>query len=266
VATLGLNRLYGVKVMGVQRHGLQHRYHLRGMRLKGGDVLLLQADRRGVDALRETGAVMVVEQIRHLTVQRARAPFAIAILVAIVVVAGLNLVPLQLVSVLAVGALMVTRCLLPREAIAALDAPVLLLIASSIPLGLAMERCGLADTVAHGIVTALGGLGPVAVLSGFYLATSVLTALLSNNATAVLMTPLALGTATALGVDPKPFLLAVMFGASACFVTPIGYQTNLIVMGPGGYTFGDFFRFGLPLNVLLWLMATVLIPLFWPLG
>ena len=266
VATLGLNRLYGVKVMGVQRHGLQHRYHLRGMRLKGGDVLLLQADRRGVDALRETGAVMVVEQIRHLTVQRARAPFAIAILVAIVVVSGLNLAPLQLVSVLAVGALLVTRCLLPREAIAALDAPVLLLIASSIPLGLAMERCGLADTVAHGIVAGLGGLGPVAVLSGFYLTTSVLTALLSNNATAVLMTPLALGTAAALGVDPKPFLLAVMFGASACFVTPIGYQTNLIVMGPGGYTFGDFFRFGLPLNVLLWLMATVLIPAFWPLG
>lgn len=265
VATLGLNRLYGVKVMGVQRHGLQHRYHLRGMRLKGGDVLLLQADRRGLDALRETGAVMVVEQIRHLAVQRDRAPFALAILAAVVVLSGFNVVPLALLSVLAVGALIVTRCLLPKEAMAALDAPVLLLIASSIPLGLAMERCGLADLIAGGIVDTLGRFGPRVVLSGFYLTTSVLTALLSNNATAVLMTPLAIGAANALGVDPRPFLLAVTFGASACFATPIGYQTNLIVMGPGGYTFGDFFRFGLPLNVFLWLVATFLIPWFWPL-
>lgn len=266
VATLGLNRLYGVKVMGVQRHGLQHRYHLRGMRLKGGDVLLLQADRRGLDALRETGAVMVVEQIRHLAVQRHRAPVAIAILAAVVAVSSFNLLPLHLLSVLAVGALLATRCLLPREAMAALDAPVLLLIASSIPLGLAMERCGLADSIAQGIVGGLGSLGPPAVLSGFYLVTSILTSLLSNNATAVLMTPLALGTASALNVDPHPFLLAVMFGASACFATPIGYQTNLIVMGPGGYTFGDYFRFGLPLNVLLWIVASFLIPWMWPIA
>jgi len=264
VATLGLNRLYGVKVMGVQRHGLQHRYHLRGMRLKGGDVLLLQADRRGLDALRETGAVMVVEQIRHLAVQRERAPVALAILGVVVALSGFEVLPLHLLAVIAVGAVLATRCLLPREAMAALDPPVLLLIACTIPLGLAMERCGLAGGLARILVSSLGSLGPVAVMSGFYLVTSVLTALLSNNATAVLMTPLALHAAGTLGVDPRPFLLAVTFGASACFVTPIGYQTNLIVMGPGGYTFGDYFRFGLPLNVMLWIVATILIPVFWP--
>jgi di/tricarboxylate transporter len=147
----------------------------------------------------------------------------------------------------------------------ALDASVLLLIASAIPLGLAMEKSGLAALLAERAVQWLGHLGPRVILSGFYLCTMVLTELLTNNATAVLMTPLAIGTASALGVDATPFLVAVMFAASACFSTPIGYQTNLIVMGPGGYTFGDYFRFGLPLNLLLWIGASLLIPVFFPL-
>jgi di/tricarboxylate transporter len=251
--------------MGIQRHGLQHRYHLRGMRLKGGDVLLLQADRRGVDALRETGAVMVVEQIRSLVVQRGRAPLAIAILAAVVALAAFDAAPLQLLAVLAVGALMVTKCLLPKEVVAALDARVLLLISAAIPLGLALEKTGAAARAAESIVGALGTFGPAAVLSGFYLCTMILTEMISNNAAAVLMSPLALAAAAALGADPRPFLIAVTFGASACFSTPIGYQTNLIVMGPGGYTFGDYLRFGLPLNLLLWLTASILIPSFWPL-
>jgi di/tricarboxylate transporter len=265
VSSLGLNRLYGVKIMGVQRHGLQHRYHLRGMRVKGGDVLLLQADRRGLDALRETGAVMVVEGVDRLIVQRAQAPLALGVLGGVVVLATLNVAPLSVVAMAAVGILLATRCLRPREAIAALDAPVLLLIAGTIPLGLGLEKTGLADNLVTALLSVLGHLGPVAVLSGFYAVTSVLSSFLSNNATALLMSPIALDVADALGVDARPFLLAIAFGASASFATPVGYQTNLIVMGPGGYTFGDYFRFGLPLNVLLWIAASVLIPLFWPL-
>ncbi|HMB71773.1 MAG TPA: SLC13 family permease, partial [bacterium] len=123
----------------------------------------------------------------------------------------------------------------------------------------------LAGVLVEGCVSLLGGMGPVAVLSGFYLLTSVFSSFLSNNATALLMSPLAVGVAAALGVDQRPFLVAIAFGASASFATPVGYQTNLIVMGPGGYTFGDYFRFGLPLNVLLWIAATFLIPFFYPL-
>ncbi|GJM45275.1 MAG: membrane protein [Gemmatimonadota bacterium] len=264
VSTLGLNRLYGVKIMAIQRHGLQHRYHLRGMRLKGGDVLLLQADRRGLNALRETGAVMVVEGVDRLVVQTAQAPLAIGVLVGVILMATFNIAPLAVAALAGAGVLLATRCLRPREAIAALDTPILLLIVGAIPLGLAMEKTGLALTLVDGCLTALGGLGPAAVLSGFYLITSVLSSFLSNNATALLMSPLAVGVAAALGVDTRPFLIAIAFGASASFATPVGYQTNLIVMGPGGYTFGDYLRFGLPLNILLWIAASFLIPLFYP--
>ncbi len=265
VSSLGLNRLYGVKIMGVQRHGLQHRYHLRGMRVKGGDVLLLQADRRGLDALRETGAVMVVEGVEKLIVNPSGAPVALGVLLGVIALASTGLAPLAIVAVAGAGILLATRTLRPREAVAALDAPVLLLIAGTIPLGLALEKTGTAQMVVEAVMGALGGLGPTAVLSGFYLLTSIFSSFLSNNATALLMSPLAFGVAAALNVDVRPFLLAIAFGASASFATPVGYQTNLIVMGPGGYTFGDYFRFGLPLNVLLWLAATFLIPVFWPL-
>jgi di/tricarboxylate transporter len=266
VSRLGLNRLYGVKVMAIQRHGLQHRYHIRGLRLKGGDVLLVQADRRGLDALRETGSVLVVEGVDRLLVQKAKAPIALGVLGGVIALTMLNVAPLAILAVIGAGLLIATRCLRATEAIASLDPPVLFLIAGSIPLGIALEKTGLARLMVDGTLATLGDLGPRFVLSGIYLLTGVLSAFLSNNATAVLMTPLALGVAASLAVDPRPFLMAVAFGASASFATPIGYQTNTIVMGPGGYTFGDFFRFGLPLNVLLWVAATILIPFLYPFG
>ena len=265
VGGLGLNRLYGVKVMAIQRHGRQHRYHIRGMRLHGGDVLLLQADRRGLGALKESGSVMIVEGVDKLILEKDKAPLALGIFVLVVLLAALNIAPLTVLAVAGAGLLMATQCLRPRDAMTALDPAVLLLIIGSIPLGIAMEKTGLAARLVHVTLDALGSLGPVAVLSGLYFITSLLSSFLSNNATAVLLAPIALGIAAQLGADPRPFLLAVAFGASASFATPIGYQTNMIVMGPGGYTTKDFVRFGLPLNVMLWIAAVFLIPLFWPL-
>ncbi|MDP6461647.1 MAG: SLC13 family permease, partial [Gemmatimonadota bacterium] len=133
VSRLGLNRLYGVKVMAIQRHGRQHRYHIRGMRLQGGDVLLLQADRRGLGALRETGSVMVVEGVDRMVVNARRAPIAIGTLAIVVALAALHVAPLSVLAVGGAGVLMATRCLRPREAMDALDPPVLLLIVGSIP-------------------------------------------------------------------------------------------------------------------------------------
>ena len=266
VSRLGLNRLYGVKIMAVQRHGRQHRYHLRGMRLAGGDVLLLQADRRGLDALRETGSVLVVEGVDQLIPQKGYAPLALGVLGGVILLASLRIAPLSILAIAGAGILMATNCLRPREALRSLDAAVLFLIAGTIPLGIAMEKTGLAQILTDGTMNLLGDQGPIAVLSGFYILTSVFSAFLSNNATAVLMAPLAFGVAQAMAVDVRPFLIAIAFGASASFATPVGYQTNTIVMGPGGYTFGDYFRFGAPLNILLWIAATFLIPVFWPLS
>ena len=169
--------------------------------------------------------------------------------------------------------MIVTRCLRLDEAFRSLDASVLLLLAGTIPLGAAMTETGLAKTIVDGVLGVIGAANPILVVSAVYLLTSLLTQVISNNATAVLMTPIVIGLAAqigldpatgAAGIDPKPLLMAICFGASASFMSPIGYQTNAIVMGPGGYHFGDYLRIGVPMSLLMWILATILIPVIWP--
>jgi di/tricarboxylate transporter len=143
---------------------------------------------------------------------------------------------------------------------------VLLLLAGLLPLGIAMEKTGTAELLARSVIDSAQDFGPVALIGALYLVTSLLTAFLSNSATAVLLAPIVLQIANETGVNPKPLLVAVTFGASASFFTPIGYQTNLLVMGPGGYRFRDYLRIGLLMNLILWLAAMFLIPVFWPLS
>jgi di/tricarboxylate transporter len=229
VKFLGLNRLYGVKVMAVQRHGRQHRYQIRAMKLQPGDVLLLQADDHGLAALHETGAVLIVEGVEETIRRRARMPIALAIMAAVVVSAGVG-VPMVTAAFVGAALMMLSGCIRVKEALRSLDSSTL----------------------------------PRMLIACLYMLTSVLTAFLSNNAVAVLLTPIVINIAAALGVNPKPLLMAVAFGASASFATPVGYQTNTIVMGPGGYTFGDYLRVGVPLSIITWITATILIPIFWP--
>jgi di/tricarboxylate transporter len=151
-----------------------------------------------------------------------------------------------------------------REAYRALDARVLLLIIGTIALGTALSKTGAADLYARALLAPFASASPAVVLSAFILLTSLLSLLLSNSSTAVLLVPIALSTAATLGVDPRPFIIGICFGASACYASPIGYQTNLLVYGPGGYSFSDYLRLGLPLNLFVWLVASWLIPVFWP--
>jgi di/tricarboxylate transporter len=165
----------------------------------------------------------------------------------------------------AVFLMIATGCLPLREAYRALQSNVLLLIAGTIALGTAMDKTGASQYYANLFLRTLEAWPPNYVLGGVILLTSISTQLLSNNATAVLLLPIAISTALGLGVNPKPFIVAVCFGASACFATPIGYQTNLLVYGPGGYRFSDYFKLGIPLNLLVLFLGTLLIPVFWPL-
>jgi di/tricarboxylate transporter len=161
-------------------------------------------------------------------------------------------------------AMFLSGCLTPDEAYEDIDWMVLVLLGAIIPLGIAMRNTGTAELIATALVGATRPLGSYGVLATFYLLTSVMTELISNNAAAVVLTPIALATALALGVSPMPFIVAVMFAASNSFMTPIGYQTNAFIYGPGGYRFMDFLRVGGPLNLLLVITATFAIPFFFP--
>ncbi len=264
VRDLGLSRRFGIQVLALRRLGRQHQYDLGSLRIHSGDVLLVQGEPASLRAIQEDGDLLLVEGAERTLSKPRKAPLALAILAAVVALAAFGAAPLPVLGVAGAAAMLVTGCLDPRDATRALDPSVLLLIAATIPLGTAMEEVGLAARIAGTIAELGDGLGIFVLVGAVYLVTSLLTEVVSNNASAVLLVPIALGVAEGLGIDPKPLLVAIAFGASASFATPIGYQTNTLVMGPGGYLFRDYVRFGAPLNVLTWLTATAFIPLLWP--
>jgi di/tricarboxylate transporter len=263
VRELGLNRRHGISVLAIRRLGRQHHKNLRVQRLDPGDVLLVQGEPRSLRQVHEDGDFILMEGVdKGLTVPK-KAPLAIAILLGVVVLGTLDAAPFALLAIAGVALMLLSGCLTVRNATRALDPSVLFLLAGMIPLGTAMERSGLAEALADQVVAVAGDAGPWVLVSVFYLLTSVLTEFVSNNATAVLMTPICFGIAARLGMDPEPLLVAVTFAASASFATPIGYQTNTMVMGPGGYTFLDYAKVGVPLNLMLWVAASIAIPLMW---
>lgn len=265
LSEIGLNRLYGIKVLAVQRMGRHLQVRLRGMVLQEGDVMLVQGEEHQLTELQNSGAVLLIEGVDQTIRFSAKAPIAAVILFAVVAAAASGRVPLAVVALGGAVAMLLTRCMRFRGAMRSLDSSVLLLIAGAIPLGLAMEKTGLAALLAQTILSAAQDFGPGVLIGAVYLVTMVLTAFLSNSATAVLLAPIVLKIAAETGLNPKPLLVAVTFGASASFFTPIGYQTNLLVMGPGGYLFRDYLKIGLVLSLIMWITATIMIPVFWPL-
>lgn len=268
VRDLGLHARHGALVLAVQRHDQHVREKVADLRLRFGDVLLVQVDDAGLEGLRHERGFVVAEGVLERAGGAGRAPLALGTVGAVLGLAALKHPALGM-PVLAVGgalAMVATRCVSARDALRAVDFRLLVLMAGMIGLGRALSTTGAADVLAKGLVSAASGLGPVGVLSAIYLATNLLTALASNAAAALVMLPVALATARSAGLADRPFVMAVVFAASIDFSTPIGYQTNTLVYGPGGYRFSDYVRVGVPLNLLWWALATVLIPLLWPLA
>lgn len=261
---VGFRRRYNAIVLAIQAQRATVRQKLNQVRLRFGDALLLLGPRDDLARLRGDPNFLVLEQVEEPSLRRAKIPIALAVIVAVVALAAFNVMPILVSSIVGCIALVVTRCLTLEEAYGAIDWKVIFLLAGVLPLGMAMEKSGAAQLLAQSTLGIVGALGPVVVLAVLYLLTAVLTEFMSNNATAVLMAPIAISTAATLGVDAKPLLMAVCFAASTSFATPVGYQTNTMVHHPGGYRYTDFARIGIPLNLIFWALAVYFIPKFWP--
>ena len=268
---LDFQQRFGVFVLAVHRRGENLRERFDEIRLSFGDTLLVQGSAENMGKLFEVKDFINLSQSRGRILRRNKAPIAIMATAGFMVAGalmGFGLVPRIPIIVLAMAAALFvlgTRCLSPREAYQSIEWRVVFLIMGMLGLGMAVDRSGLDDVIGIWIKDHLGTENPYMLIAALYLLSAVLTELISNNAVAALLAPIAIAIGVAAGVDPKPLVVAVMFGASASFVTPIGYQTNTFVYGAGGYRFSDFFRTGFPLAILLWLVATFLIPVLWPL-
>lgn len=251
-------------VIGAQRRRVNYSEgRLTGLRLAVGDMLLIQCTEHRLERLRNENELIVFSDVVDKMENRRKAPLALAIFAAMVAAAAFGVLNILAAALAAAFLLMITGCLRPHEAYEAVDVQVLILIIGTIALGTALTVSGAADLYAQGFLSLFHDAGPQVVLGALIVLTSLLSHVLSNNSTAVLLVPLALATASALNVDPRPFIVGVCLGASACFATPVGYQTNLLIFGPGGYRFRDFLRLGMVLNVVVWVMATLMIPRFW---
>ena len=262
---LRLRRRYGVYPLAVHRKNQNIGRQLDDLVVRVGDTLLLEGAPEDIQRLASDMDLVDVTKPSAREFRRSHAPIAIAALIGIVALAGLGVAPIFYLAVLAVAAVLVTRCIDADEAFGFVDGRLLALIFAMLAIGAALEASGAVKLIAEGLAPVLGRLPPFLIVWAIYLLTSVLTELVSNNAVAVVVTPIAIGLAQALGIDARPLVVAVMVAASASFATPIGYQTNMLVYGPGGYRFTDFMKIGIPLNLSVGLLASALIPLIWPL-
>lgn len=258
-------RRYGGLVVGLRSRERLPFVRLAGARLGSGDALLVIGPEEAVARLRGDPEFLMLDRVEEPALRRAKAPLALGIFAAVIALAATGAVPILPAALAGCVALVATRCLTLEEACGAIDWKVIFLLAGVLPLGAVMAKSGAAALLAEGAVSLARPWGPVAALAAVYLVTATLTEFMSNGATAVLLAPIALAVAAALGINERPLLIAVCFAASTSFCTPVGYQTNAMVQHAGGYRFSDYLRIGLPLNLLFFGICVWLIPRFWPL-
>ncbi|MCF2904552.1 SLC13 family permease [Octadecabacter sp. CECT 8868] len=265
LGALRLRRRYGVYVLAVHRRNQNIGRQLDDLVVRVGDTLLLEGSSEDIQRLAADMDLVDVSHPTERAYRRAHAPIALIALVGIVGLAAFGVAPIFLLSIFAVAVVLITRCIDAEEAFSFVDGRLLALIFSMLAIGAALQASGAVALIVEAVAPALAMLPPFLIIWAIYLLTSILTELVSNNAVAVVVTPIAIGLAQAMGLDPRPLVVAVMVAASASFATPIGYQTNTLVYGPGGYKFSDFLKVGVPLNLTIGLLASAAIPYFWPL-
>jgi len=261
-------RRFGSFVLAIRREGDILRKKIAHVILRAFDTLLVYGSREKIREMRDSGGFIVLTELERSLRKHRFWWLSIIVIIGAVLLAALSLVPILKGVIIGLAILLVARVITPLEAYNAINWQIIVLIGCLIPLGIAIQSSGTAILIGNTMVNLLQFVPEyqqaIFLLAMIYLVAMILTEVSSNAATAIIMTPIALAASAKLGLDPRPFIFAICFAASASFITPIGYQTNLMVYGPGGYKFSDYIRVGLPLSITLWVMAVILIPMLWP--
>jgi di/tricarboxylate transporter len=269
VKQLQFRQKYGATVLAIRHRGELMRDKVANTVLRSGDTLLIEVERDKLPFLRQLelrgrNTFLIVSEIGLPEYRKDKMLTVVLTMFSIIALASLNILPIMVAALIGCMFLVVTNCISMEEAYVAIDWKVIFLLAGAFSLGIAMDESGSALLISGQLIGAVGSYGPVAVLSALYLVTVVLTSTMSNNASAVLLAPIAIAAAVAMEVDARPFLMAIAFAASSSFMTPVGYQTNTMIYGVGKFRFSDFLKVGTPLTLIFWLLATFLIPVFFP--
>jgi len=265
---INFRRKFGGFVLAIRREGEILRKKIAHIILRTFDTLLVYGSRQNISRIAESDGFIVLDEIDSQLKKHRLWWLGIVVILAVVLLSAIGLLPILTGTIVGVTILLIFRVLAPNEAYNSIHWQVIIFIAALIPLGQVVQSSGTADWIGNSIYN-LSSLfpdeyKPLALLSLIYMITMILTEVSSNAATAILMTPIAFVVSAKIGLDPRPFIFAICFAASASFITPIGYQTNLMVYGPGGYKFTDYMKVGFPLAIIFWILATLLIPVFWP--
>lgn len=255
LGALGLGSRFGVRILGVHRHQHVPGRDLDTVLLRPADKLLLEGPPDGIDRMTQQGFLVSVTQTSGRAFRRSKAPIALIALMAVVLLAAFNVADIGILAMIAVAGILLLRCIDSDEAWGSIDGAILVLIFAMLIIGAGMQKTGAIDLIVSAVAPMLTNAPPFLTLIAIYMLTSVLTEMITNNAVAVVVTPIVIGLAAQIGIDPRPLVVAVMFAASASFATPIGYQTNTLVYGAGNYRFADFLRVGIPMNIIAGLAA-----------
>ncbi|CAN5420013.1 SLC13 family permease [soil metagenome] len=261
---LKFRETFGAIVLALRHRGKLMREKISDTKLSAGDTILLEVKTERFNQLSQNSSLAIISEVEKTVYRKSKLIPALIIVASVILTATLGIAPIVVSSIIGAILLVLVGCITMEEVYKAIEWRIIFLLAGVLTLEAAMENSGAAPLISSTIISVVSSWGGlVALLSAFYLMTFIFTEMMSNNATAALLTPIAIATANTLHVSPRPFLVAVMFAASASFMTPVGYQTNTLIYGPGQYKFADFLRVGTPLNILFWIIATIFIPYFW---
>ncbi len=269
IKQIDFKNTYGATVLAIRHRGEIMRDNVANTVLRAGDALLIEAKNEQLNFLRQLeyqgkNTFLIVTQVGLPNFRKEKIIPVLFTMLSIIVLASLNILPIMVAALLGCVFLVITRSITMEEAYQAIDWKVIFLLAGAMSLGVAMDNSGSAELISTVLIDIVGNWGPTAVVSVLFLITSVLTGVMSNNASAVLLTPIAIAAAVSMDVDARPFLMSITFAASSSFMTPVGYQTNTMIYGVGNFRFMDFIRVGTPLNIIFWIIATFMIPILFP--